>query len=405
MDDPRPPATPDPSRPGRLSREEALALLAGGDAMLAQGDYPEAAVRFSRVIGFEEAALTAAALLGLGEARFRLGQDDSAVASWKAVLQIGETPSSYAAWRNIAAASVREGDLRGAIGAYREAERRAPPADRAEIANRLGWLTKEIGDESAARRYFARGRGDAPLLSVTTILIAATVIVSLSAILSQEGEFLYDAFQLDKPAVAAGEYWRLWTVTLLHGSPDASFFVLSLAHLFFNMYALYLAGPIVERWYGGLRFLVFYLACAAGGSVASFVFGGPQPSVGASGAIFGLFGVLFAANRVHRPVDQQSRMLVRQIGMLVVVNILFGVAIIPNIDNAAHIGGLVTGLWLGAMVPPTRVQTLVSLWQRTRETALGQLAQLPWAIPTLALGIVAIVVVAGLILGAPGRAA
>ena len=405
MDDPRPPATPDPSRPGRLSREEALALLAGGDAMLAQGDYPEAAVRFSRVIGFEEAALTAAALLGLGEARFRLGQDDSAVASWKAVLQIGETPSSYAAWRNIAAASVREGDLRGAIGAYREAERRAPPADRAEIANRLGWLTKEIGDESAARRYFARGRGDAPLLSVTTILIAATVIVSLSAILSQEGEFLYDAFQLDKPAVAAGEYWRLWTVTLLHGSPDASFFVPSLAHLFFNMYALYLAGPIVERWYGGLRFLVFYLACAAGGSVASFVFGGPQPSVGASGAIFGLFGVLFAANRVHRPVDQQSRMLVRQIGMLVVVNILFGVAIIPNIDNAAHIGGLVTGLWLGAMVPPTRVQTLVSLWQRTRETALGQLAQLPWAIPTLALGIVAIVVVAGLILGAPGRAA
>jgi membrane associated rhomboid family serine protease len=404
MDDPRPPATPDPSRPGRLSREEALALLAGGDQMLAEGDHNEAAVRFSRVIGFEDAALTAAALLGLGEARFRLGEDDAAVASWKAVLQVGETPSSYAAWRNLAAASVREGDLRGAIGAYREAERRAPPADRAEIANRLGWLTKEIGDESAARRYFARGRGDAPLLSVTTILIAATVIVSLSAILSEEGEFLYEAFQLDKAAVAAGEYWRLWTVTLLHGSPGAGFFFPSLAHLFFNMYALYLAGPIVERWYGGLRFLVFYLACAAGGSVASFVFGGPEPSVGASGAIFGLFGLLFAANSVHHPVDRQSRMLVRQVGMLVVVNILFGFAI-PNIDNAAHIGGLVTGLWLGAMLPPTRVQTSSSLWQRMHETALGQLAQLPWAIPTVTLGIVVIFVVAGLILGTSSRAA
>jgi rhomboid protease GluP len=371
--------------------------------MLAGGEHQEAAVRFSRVIGFEDAALTAAALLGLGEARFRLGQDDSAVASWKAVLQIGETPSSYAAWRNIAAASVRKGDLRDAIGAYREAERRAPPADRPEIANRLGWLTKEVGDESAARRYFARGRGDAPLLSVTTILTAATIIVSLSAILSTEGVFLYDAFELDKPAVAAGEFWRLWTVTLLHGSPDSGF-VPSLAHLFFNMYALYLAGPIVERWYGGLRFLVFYLACAAGGSVGSVGFGSDLPSVGASGAIFGLFGLLFAANRVHRPVDRQSGMLVRQIGMLVVVNILFGAAI-PRIDNAAHIGGLVTGLWLGAVVPPTRVQTLVSIWQRTRETALGRLVQLPWAIPTMALGIVVIVVVAGLIVGTPIRAA
>jgi membrane associated rhomboid family serine protease len=379
-----------------------MALLAGGDAMLAEGDYTEAAVRFGRVVGFEDATVTAAALLGLGEARFRLGQDDAAVASWKAVLQVGDTPSSYAAWRNLAAASVRQGDLRSAIGAYREAERRAPPADRPEIANRLGWLTKEIGDESAARRYFARGRGDAQLLSVSTILIAATVIVSLSAILSSEGAFLYDAFQLDKGAVADGEYWRLWTVTLLHGSPQPGFFVQSMAHLFFNMYALYLAGPIVERWYGGLRFLIFYLACAAGGSIASFVFGGPLPSVGASGAIFGLFGLLLAANRVHQPVDRQSRGLVRQLGMLVLVNILFGFAI-PGIDNAAHLGGLATGLWLGALLPPTRVQTMASLWQRARATAVGEIAKVPFALPTLALGVVAIVVVAGLLVGPAGR--
>jgi membrane associated rhomboid family serine protease len=379
-----------------------MALLAEGDALLAAGDYAEAAARFGRVIGFEDAEVTAAALLGLGEARFRSGQDAAAVASWKAVLQIGETPSSYTAWRNIAAANVREGDLRGAIGAYREAERRAPPADRPEIANRLGWLTKEIGDESAARRYFARGRGESPLISVTTVLIATTVIVSLSAILSAEGQFLYNAFELDKEAVAAGEYWRLWTVTLLHGSPGPGFFVQSLAHLFFNMYALYLAGPIVERWYGGLRFLVFYLACAAGGSVASFVFGGPQPSVGASGAIFGLFGLLLAANRVHQPVDRQSRLVVRQLGMLIIINLLLGFAI-PGIDTAAHVGGLLTGLWLGALLPPTRVQTASSLWHRTRDTAVGQLASVPWAIPTVAIGTVVIVVVAGLLVGTPAR--
>ena len=73
------------------------------------------------------------------------------------------------------------------------------------------------------------------------------------------------------------------------------------------MYALWLVGPIVERWYGSLRFLAFYLACAAAGSTASFVFGGDVPSVGASGAIFGLFGILLAAGRLHHPVDRQSR--------------------------------------------------------------------------------------------------
>ena len=403
MDDARPPASPDPSRPGRLSSADAAALLAEGDRLLAAGDYPEAAVRYGRVVGFDDATVTAAALLGLGEARFRLGEDDAALTSWKAVLQVGETPSSYPAWRNIAAANVRGGDLHAAISAYRQAERRAPAADRPEIANRLGWLTKETGDVNGARRYFARGRGDAQVLSVTTVLIAATVIVSLSAILSAEGLFLYDAFQLDKLAVAEGEYWRLWTVTLLHGSPDVGFFAPSLLHLFFNMYALYLAGPIVERWYGSLRFLLFYLVCAAGGSVASFAFGGDLPSVGASGAIFGLFGLLLGANRLHRPVDRQSRALVRQLGMLILLNVLFGLAV-PGIDNAAHLGGLVTGLWLGVAIPPTRVETMGSYWQQAKAVGAAHVARVPLVVPILAIGAVVIVVVAGLLFGTSTRA-
>jgi len=399
MDDARPPASPDPARTGRLTAEEVSALLAEGDARLAAGDLAEAAIRYSRVVGFDDPATTAAALLGLGEARFRAGEDDAALASWKAVLQVGETPSSYPAWRNIAAAAVREGDLHGAISAYRQAERRAPAPDKAEIANRLGWLNKEIGDTTAARRYFARGRGESTLLSVTTVLIAATVIVSLTAILSAEGLFLYDAFQLDKAAVAQGEIWRLWTVTLVHGSPEPGFFAASLAHLGFNMYALYLVGPIVERWYGGARFLLFYLLCAAGGSIASFVFGSDAPSVGASGAIFGLFGLLLAANWFHHPVDRQSRMLVQQLGFLILINILFGFAI-PNIDNAAHIGGLITGLWIGALWTPNRVQ-VTSYWQRAREGDATRRATFALVIPILVIGVVALVVLAGLLIGAP----
>ncbi len=389
MDDSQPPEGPDPSRSGRLSREEATALLTSADSALASADFADAAVRYGRVIGFDDAPITAAALLGLGEARYRLGDDDAALASWEAAVKVGETPSTYPAWRNIAAARVRNGDLAGAIEAYRQADYRAPWEDKQEIATRLGWLIKESGDPKAARKYFAKGRGDAPLISVTTILIAATVIVSLSALWSDEGEALFDALALDKEAVAAGEYWRLWTVTLLHGSE---------IHLAFNMYALYLSGRVVERWYGPLNMLVFYLVCAAAGSIGSFVLGGAGTSVGASGAVFGLFGLLLAAGRVHHPVDKQSRALVGQLGMLIAINLLFGFAV-QGIDNAAHIGGLVAGLWLGALIPPTKVQTLASLWQQGGEARTAHLAKVPIYATVIAVGVVAIVVIAGLLIG------
>lgn len=398
MDDAPPPTTPRRPDPrgygaGRLSTEDARALLADADASMAAGDFRDAAMRYGRVVGFDDANLTGAALVGLGEARYRLDDDAAALASWEAATQLPENATTYLAWRNVAAARVRASDLHGAIRAYREADARAPDEDKAEIANRLGWLTKETGDPNAARRYFAKGRGDGPLVSVTMVLIAATVIVSLSALLSAEGAFLFETFQLDKGAVAEGEYYRLWTVTLLHGS---------LLHLGFNMYALYLAGPIAERWYGSWRFLLFYLAFAAAGSVGSFVFGGDIPSVGASGAIFGLLGLLLAANYVHHPVDRQSRGLVGQLGMLILINIAFGFAV-QGIDNAAHLGGLAAGLFLGALIPPTRVQTMSRLWQVPGDAGQRHRARVPTVVLAAGLALVAAVVVLGLMIGTQAR--
>jgi membrane associated rhomboid family serine protease len=393
-----PDGQPDPSATGRLTRERALGFLQRGNELLASGDYEEAGGYFSRVVGFDDTAITAAALLGLGEAHYRLNNEPAAVQTWTAVLQLPENPSTYAAWRNVAAARVRDGDLPGAIDAYREADRRAPQADKAEIANRLGWLKKETGDTRAASRYFAKGRGDGPRVTVTLLLIGLTTIVSLTAMLSSEGANLYDWLQLDKQAVAMGEYWRLWTVTLLHSPSDP-------LHLIFNMYALWLAGTIVERWYGPLRFLAFYLACAAAGSTASFAFGGDVPSVGASGAIFGLFGILLAAGRVHHPVDRQSRGVVSQLMFLVLINIAFGFASGGSIDNAAHLGGLAAGLWLGAIVPPSGVPTLSSLWHRPGQAAgavAGQ-ASAPGYVMALGLVVVAVVVVAGVAFGTVER--
>ena len=398
MDDSRrPTGPPDPTTGGPLTREAARGLLERGSELLAAGEFGGAGDHFARVVGFDDPAITAAALMGLAEVRYRLDEEAAAVATWLAVLRLGETPSTYGAWRNIAAARVRAGDLQGATEAYREADRRAPLEDKAEIANRLGWLAKETGNAGAARKYFARGRGSGPLITLTVLIVAVTSIISLTARYSTDGQPLFELLQLDKPAVAAGEYWRLWSVTLLHGD---------IIHLAFNMYALWLAGPIVERWYGQARFLAFYLACAAGGSAASFVFGGDVPAVGASGAIFGLFGILLAAGRLHHPVDRQSRALVGQLGMLILINLAFGFASGGSIDNAAHLGGLVTGLWLGALLVPTGVPTLSSLWDRSSTptaATTARAAKAPAYLSVVGIGVVAIVVAAGIAIGTADR--
>jgi membrane associated rhomboid family serine protease len=344
---------------GPLSRETALAALDAAAQLMASADFVDAARVYQRVIGFNDPAITGAALLGLGEAWYRLNEDAQALATWEEVTRLPESAATYPAWRNVAAARVRAGDLRGAIAAYREADRRAPEADRPEIASRLGWLSKELGDQGAAGKYFARARGDQGL-AFTVVLVAITAVVSLVVqFAGTAGEELGLRLIMDKVALAAGELWRIWTVTLIH----APLTQMPL-HLLFNLYALWLAGPFVERLYGRWVFLAFYLVFAAGGSLATFAFGDVQYGVGASGAIFGLFGVLFAAQRIHRPVlDRQSRSFLGQLGALLAINLVFGL-LIPGIDNMAHIGGLVTGLWFGLLFVPTRVPTLRSMWYR-----------------------------------------
>ena len=355
MDDPADTtAAVDPRQPGPLDRAKAGRLLDQAGVLMEAGEFPGALETYQRVVGFDDPDVTAAALLGMAQARYRMDDEDAAVRTWEAVLELPETTSTYAAWRNVAAARVRDGDLNGAIAAYREADRRAPSEDKAEIANRLGWLAKETGNVRASRRYFARGRGSV-LPYATYAILGVSIAVSLAALSADDGQKIFDELQLDKMAVARGEVWRLWTVTLLHAN---------FLHLLFNMYALYLAGPIVERLYGSAMTVVLYLVCALGGSLGSFGFGGIAPSVGASGAIFGLFGILLVATRTHHPaLDRSSGTFVGQLGMILAINVVFGLAAADYIDNFAHAGGFVAGALLGVAFVPGRVPTLRAMWQ------------------------------------------
>ncbi len=137
--------------------------------------------------------------------------------------------------------------------------------------------------------------------------------------------------------VAAGEWWRMVTAVTLHGS---------MFHILFNMWALYAFGPQIERESGSLPFLSIYLSAAAGGSLFVYWFSDPFVfSIGASGAIFGLFGVWVAGAYRLRHTYFGRRML-SQLGILLAINFALPL-FIPNIAWQAHLGGLVTGMVIG----------------------------------------------------------
>jgi rhomboid protease GluP len=139
-----------------------------------------------------------------------------------------------------------------------------------------------------------------------------------------------------------GEWWRLLTSVFVHGG---------LLHIAFNMWCLWNLGALCESLYGRWTYAAIYLICGVGASLASAAWHPHTPSVGASGAIFGLAGALITAFKLGEFSVPRSALsgTLRSLGAFVVYNLIFG-AIIPGIDNTAHIGGLITGLIVGALI-------------------------------------------------------
>jgi membrane associated rhomboid family serine protease len=138
------------------------------------------------------------------------------------------------------------------------------------------------------------------------------------------------------PGVAQGGYWRLMSSAFLHAG---------LLHIAFNMYALYLFGPTLERILGSFRFLALYLVCAVSGSVMAYWFTGPlTPTLGASGAVFGLFGAALVL--LYQRGQDVSFLL-----LLLVFNVVLSFR--PGVSWQGHFGGLLAGLLIGAVVAYT----------------------------------------------------
>ena len=142
-------------------------------------------------------------------------------------------------------------------------------------------------------------------------------------------------FGLEAIGVAEGQVYRIVSGGFLHAG---------LLHLGMNMLLLYLLGTQLEPLLGRLRFFTLYVACLIAGSFGVMLVQPTSVTVGASGAIFGLMGVVLAAQRLA-----PHRVQLANIGALIVVNLLITFAV-PNISAGAHIGGLVAGLLVGALV-------------------------------------------------------
>jgi membrane associated rhomboid family serine protease len=153
--------------------------------------------------------------------------------------------------------------------------------------------------------------------------------------------------------VADGQWYRLITSAFLHEQLGSG---LGILHIAFNMWALIIVGPPLERVLGRLRFLAVYLVSALGGSVLLYLIAPADTrALGASGAIFGLFGAYFVMARRLR-VDA------RQIVFLIVLNLVIGF-IVPNIAWQAHVGGLIAGAALTAAYAyaPRQSRTLIQV--------------------------------------------
>ncbi|MBB5149843.1 MULTISPECIES: rhomboid family intramembrane serine protease [Ureibacillus] len=170
---------------------------------------------------------------------------------------------------------------------------------------------------------------------VVSTIIALNLIVYILTLIPIIGDKIFYSGMSVNRLIAEGEWWRVITATFIH----AGFF-----HILFNMFALFLFGPELERISGKIRFFTIYLISGLFGNVATFIFQHlDYASVGASGSIYGIFGAYAALVYYTRNTMPQ----LKQIIMPIIIIGLIMTFLQPNTNFYAHVGGLITGFMLG----------------------------------------------------------
>jgi len=180
------------------------------------------------------------------------------------------------------------------------------------------------------------------IFGINVTVFAAMALAGVSMLDNPSGQDLVHWGANFGPLTVSGQWWRLLTCVFVHGG---------LLHIGFNMWCLWSLGRLAESVYGHWTFAVVYLICGLSASLTSVIWNPVVLSVGASGAIFGIAGALIASfylGEFSLPRAALSGTL-RSVVVFVGYNLFFG-AVVARTDNAAHIGGLLMGLLLGALI-------------------------------------------------------
>lgn len=209
--------------------------------------------------------------------------------------------------------------------------------------DKLSWLSRSIEEliEEENKKYHLDIKVERTMITYMLLAINILVFVGLMAYSLLSGRS-YDELLILSGAkinsyIIQGQYWRLFTPIFLHGG---------ILHLLVNCYSLYILGSLVERLFGRGKFIVSYLVAGIVGNLLSFMFVEGY-SVGASGAIFGLMGMLLYYG-IENPA-QFKHYFGKSVLSTIMINLIYGMSI-PGIDNCAHLGGLIGGfLAVGAI--------------------------------------------------------
>jgi rhomboid protease GluP len=176
-----------------------------------------------------------------------------------------------------------------------------------------------------------------PILLIINILVFVLMLLNGAGFIKPDIDILVEWGGNFKPlTVYSGQWWRLLTSTFIHAG---------VFHLLMNMYALLYIGLLLEPYLGKTKFTVFYILSGLAASATSIFWHEQTVSVGASGAIFGLYGI-FLAMLTTSLIEKTARSaFLTSVLVFVVYSLLNGMK--GNIDNAAHIGGLLSGICLG----------------------------------------------------------
>ena len=179
------------------------------------------------------------------------------------------------------------------------------------------------------------------IIAVNIVLYAFSAFFSQN-IVDMDMQTLVDMGALFGPyVVLKGEWWRLFTAMFLHGG---------MTHILMNMFSLYLIGRGVEVYFEKKAYVSIYLFSGLIGGLASLYMHPNSVGIGASGAIFGVFGALAGFFLAHRDkIAAHSKAFMKDFAVVLGINLVLGLSI-PSIDVSAHIGGLVIGLIGGFVI-------------------------------------------------------